>query len=126
MMGTRIDRWLFAARFFKTRSQAAAAVEAGHARVGGARVKSGRRVAVGDVLRITKGEIAWTIVVRGLSERRGPARVAATLYDETPESLLARELASQRRRTERLARPIVEGRPTKRERLAGLRISGKE
>jgi len=122
----RIDRWLFAARFFRSRSLAAAAVDSGHARVDGNRVKPGRKLSVGDVVRIAKGELVWTVVVRALSERRGPARVAATLYEETPESLLAREAASAERRTQRLGRPVAIARPTKRERLEGRRITGKD
>jgi len=123
---TRIDRWLFAARFFRSRSLAAAAVDAGHAKVGGARVKPGRRLSVGDVVRIAKGELAWTVVVRALSERRGPARVAALLYDETPESRLEREQAMADRRLDRLGRPVPLTRPTKRDRRRVLQITGKD
>src|SRR4051794_35464333 len=109
----RIDKWLWAARFFKTRSAATAAVLGGHVHVGGERVKPAREVRVGDVLEIRRDEVRSTVVVSALGERRGPASVAATLYDETPESVEARE---QQRLERRLARPLgadLGARPTK-------------
>lgn len=116
MDAVRVDKWLWAARFFKTRGAATDAVLGGHVQVNGARVKPAREVAVGDRLEITRGHERWTVVVTGLADRRGPASVAATLYDETPESVEER----QRRRSERrLARPLgadLTARPTKRDR----------
>ena len=112
----RIDKWLWAARFFKTRGAATEAVYAGHVRVNGARVKPAREVAVGDRLEVTPAQERWTIVVTGLAERRGPASIAATLYEETPESAAARQ---QHRNERRLARPLgadLSERPTKRDR----------
>jgi ribosome-associated heat shock protein Hsp15 len=112
----RIDKWLWAARFFKTRAAATEAVVGGHVQVNGARVKPAREVAVGDRLEIRRDQQRWTIVVTGLADRRGPASAAAELYEETPESVAARE----RFRTERrLARPLgadLSERPTKRDR----------
>ena len=113
MERVRVDRWLWAARFFKTRGEASEAVLGGHVRVGGERVKPAKEIRVGDTLEIRRRELHWTVVVTGLAERRGPASVAATLYEETPESLAARE----RQRLEwRLARPPgadLGARPTK-------------
>ena len=114
--GVRVDKWLWAARFFKTRGAATEAVLGGHVQVNGARAKPAREVVVGDRLEITRTHERWTVVVTGLADRRGPASVAATLYDETPESMEGR----QRRRDERrLARPLgadLTARPTKRDR----------
>jgi len=109
----RVDRWLWAARFFKTRSDASEAVLGGHVHVGGDRVKPAKEIRVGDTLEIRRGELRWTVVVTGVAERRGPASVAATLYEETPESLAARE---RQRLERRLARPLgadLGVRPTK-------------
>jgi ribosome-associated heat shock protein Hsp15 len=119
----RIDKWLWAARFFKTRGAATEAVLGGHVRVGGERVKPAKEVRVGDTLEIQRGELRWTVVVTGVADRRGPATVAATLYDETPESLAARE---RERLERRLARPLgadLGARPTKqaRRRIEALR-----
>jgi ribosome-associated heat shock protein Hsp15 len=111
-----VDKWLWAARFFKTRGAATEAVLGGHVQVNGARVKPARDIVVGDRLEITRSSERWTVIVTGLADRRGPASVAATLYDETPESVDER----QRRRNERrLARPLgadLSARPTKRDR----------
>ena len=112
----RIDKWLWAARFFKTRSAATDAVAGGKVQVNGARVKPARDVAAGDRLEITRGQQRWTVVVTGLAERRGPASVAATLYEETPESAAERERHTAERR---LAKPLgadLTARPTKRDR----------
>jgi ribosome-associated heat shock protein Hsp15 len=112
----RIDKWLWAARFFKTRGAATQAVLGGHVQVNGLRVKPAREVAAGDRLEITRAQERWTIVVKALADRRGPASVAATLYEETPESAAGRE---QRRNERRLARPVgadLAERPTKRDR----------
>jgi len=119
----RIDRWLWAARFFKTRGEATEAVRGGHVHVGGERVKPAREVRIGDSLEIRRGELRWTVVVTGVADRRGPARVAATLYEETPESVAARE---QHRLARQLARPLgadLGARPTKqaRRRIEALR-----
>jgi ribosome-associated heat shock protein Hsp15 len=116
----RIDKWLWAARFFKTRSAATEAVLGGHVHVGGDRVKPSRELRVGETVEIVIGRARRTVVVAGLAERRGPAAVAATLYEETPESLAARE---ELRLERRLTQPIFGARPTKleRRRLEALR-----
>jgi ribosome-associated heat shock protein Hsp15 len=114
--GVRVDKWLWAARFFKTRGAATEAVLGGHVQVNGTRVKPARDVAVGDRVEITRSSERWTVVVTGLADRRGPASVAATLYDETPESAEERR---RRRNERRLARPLgadLSARPTKRDR----------
>jgi ribosome-associated heat shock protein Hsp15 len=115
----RIDKWLWAARFYKTRSQATEAVDGGKVEVNGARVKPAKDVRVGDALRIRLGPYEHLVVVRGLSDRRGPASVAQTLYEETPESVAARE---KLREDHRLAPAMFvyeeKGRPTKKDRRA--------
>jgi ribosome-associated heat shock protein Hsp15 len=112
----RIDRWLWAARMYKTRSQAAAAIEGGKVRVNDARPKTGAPVRVGDVVRVRHGPIERTVLVSGLAERRGRAAEAAGLFEETAESL------ARRREREAQLKLMPEttyrgkGRPTKRER----------
>jgi ribosome-associated heat shock protein Hsp15 len=119
----RIDKWLWAARFAKTRSAATELVLAGHVKVGGERVKSAREVAPGETVEIRIGHVPRTVVVTGIADRRGPAKVAAELYEETPESREQRERVQLERR---LARPLgadLGVRPTKqdRRRLDALR-----
>jgi ribosome-associated heat shock protein Hsp15 len=119
----RVDKWLWAARFFKTRVLATDAVTAGHVHLNGARVKPAKDVHVGDSLEVRIGTVTWTVAVRALNDKRGPASVAATLYEETPESTAARERHQAERR---LARPMgadLGARPTKqdRRRLDALR-----
>src|SRR6266702_1828081 len=123
MEGVRVDKWLWAARFFKTRSGATAAVSGGRVHVNDARVKPSKEIRCGDTVEVTVGQARRTVAVTGLSDRRGSAVVAATLYDETAESLAARERAAVERR---LARPVgadLGARPTKldRRRLESLR-----
>ncbi len=112
----RFDKWLRAARFYKTRSLAAQAIDAGQARLGGERVKAAHAVAIGDAVSVRKQGLAWEVEVTGLSDRRGSASVAATLYRETPASLAAREEEARRRRSAAIAQPRFPGRPTKRDR----------
>lgn len=114
--GTRIDKWLWAARFFKTRGLAKAAIEGGHVHINGARAKPARNVHTGDTLDLTIGERKITLVVAGLSDTRGPAPVAQLLYAETPESLARADAARAERRLGAPAR--TGGRPTKRDRRA--------
>jgi ribosome-associated heat shock protein Hsp15 len=115
----RIDKWLWAARFFKTRSHATEAVNGGKVEVNGARVKPAKDLKVGDELRIRLGPYEHLVVVRGLSDRRGPASVAQGLYEETPESIAAREKLRENHRLAP-ARFVYEekGRPTKKDRRA--------
>lgn len=123
MDDVRIDKWLWAARFFKTRGLATEAVLGGHVQLNGARVKPAKEVRVGDSVQVRVSTTQWTIEVRALSDKRGPASVAATLYEETPESRARREEQSLQRR---LAQPLgadLGTRPTKqdRRRLEALR-----
>jgi ribosome-associated heat shock protein Hsp15 len=116
MDGVRVDRWLWAARFTKTRSAATEAVLGGRVHVNGERVKPARDVRPGDHLELSIGDVRRTVVVRDVAETRGPASVAATLYEETPESIALREQRSAERR---LARPLgadLGARPSKRDR----------
>lgn len=109
----RIDKWLWAARFFKTRSLAAAAVEGGKVLVGGERVKPARGVKAGDRVEVRIGPYRWTVTVLGLAERRGPAEQARQLYAEAEESRAARERTAAEVRAARAASPLQRGRPTK-------------
>ena len=120
----RLDKWLWAARFFKTRGLAQAAVEGGRVKLGGERVKPAKELRSGDRLQITIGDLAWEIVVAALSERRGPASVARTLYEETEASRLAREAKLEARRLQVEPSRGLKGRPTKRDRRALDRLRG--
>lgn len=111
----RIDKWLWAARFFKTRSAATAAVHGGKVTLNGSPAKPARAVTPGDTVEIRIAPFTWTLVVTGLAERRGSANQAATLYQETPASRAAREHHQQQLRDAPLLR-FDSGRPTKRDR----------
>lgn len=116
----RLDKWLWAARFYKTRSLAAEEIARGRVAVNGAEAKASRDLKPGDTVQIRQPGSLRTIVVRGLSAVRGPAPVAQALYEETPESVAAREAAAERRRQG--VEPALaitlghQGRPTKRDR----------
>ena len=120
----RIDKWLWAARFFKTRSLAADAVERGHVRIGGASVKPSKDVRVGDLVEIEIERIVWQVEVLGVCDVRGPATVAQTLYAETEESKEKRLAELERRKTYREPAAVLHGRPTKRDRRIIDRFSG--
>lgn len=112
----RIDKWLWAARFYKTRSMAGVAVEAGHVRIGGQRCKPGRNVRVGDIIELKKDVEEREVIVRGLTTLRGPATTAQTLYEETPDSLLRKTEAEALRKLAPQSQATTTGRPTKRDR----------
>ena len=112
----RVDKWLWAARFFKTRSLASRAVSGGHVQLNGSRIKPSRAVDVGDRLQIRRGEEEFVVDVLGLSGKRGPARTARTLYEETEDSIARREAAREQRRLVRAPAARPEGRPDKRDR----------
>lgn len=119
----RIDKWLWAARFFKTRSVAALAVEGGRVKLNALRVKPAKEVKVGDALAIQVGEHEWSVTVLALSERRGPAPLARTLYEESAESCARRQaqLADKHLIVDPAAQ--LRGRPTKRDRRRLGRVS---
>ena len=117
----RIDKWLWAARFFKTRSLAARAVSGGLVQVSDQRVKASRRVRRGEVVHIRRGPQAWDVTVTGLREERRPAPEARTLYEETPQSVERRTSEQARREQAAIRRARGQGRPTKRARRAIVR-----
>jgi ribosome-associated heat shock protein Hsp15 len=112
----RLDKWLWAARFFKTRSAAAQAVDGGKVDVAGERAKRARLIHVGEVVVIRRPPFEYHVTVRGLAELRGPAKVAATLYEETAESREARALLAYQLKNAPTLQFTGGGRPTKRDR----------
>lgn len=112
----RVDKWLWAARFFKTRSMAADAVDGGKVHVNGERVKPAKMVKPGDQLAVRIGPYVWNVTVLGLSDRRGPAVEAQKLYVEGEASRLAREAVVAQVRAARPTNPLHKGRPTKKAR----------
>ena len=121
----RIDKWLWAARFFKTRATAATAVNGGKVHVNGQRVKSSRSILIGDRLEITRGQVQLVVDIVELSEKRGPAKLAQTLYLETHESIQLREIKSQQRKLLNASRPHSQGKPDKHQRREIRKVSGK-
>lgn len=119
----RLDKWLWAARFFKTRSLANQAIGSGKVLVEGVRPKPARHIALGETLSIRIGAFEHVVVVKGLSSQRGPARVAAELYEETPESRQRREDTAARLKFEREALPHPQKRPNKQERRQIIRFT---
>jgi ribosome-associated heat shock protein Hsp15 len=118
MSGVRIDRWLWAARFFKTRSLAKAAVEGGKVHLESSRVKPSKEVQVGQQLEIRRGDTFQVVIIETLSEQRGSATIAQTLYTETPESIEQREVRKSVRRMERAGLNIPSRKPDKKNRRA--------
>ena len=125
-MSVRLDKWLWAARFFKTRTLAADSIDAGRVEVNGDRVKRSRVVTVGDTVRIRKPPFEQIVEVLGESEQRGPASVAATLYVETEESRKAREVLAAQMKA--LGPPVFreKGKPDKKDRRAIDRWRGRD
>lgn len=121
----RLDKWLWAARFFKTRALAAEAVEGGKVDLNGDRPKRSRAVRVGDRLAVRLGPYEHVLVVRGLSERRGPAAVAAGLYEETAESRARRERLAEQHRLAAATFDFGEGKPSKKQRRDLRRLRGR-
>jgi ribosome-associated heat shock protein Hsp15 len=122
----RIDKWLWAARFFKTRSLAGDAVEKGRVRIGGANVKPSKDVRVGDLVEIEIEHVLWQVNVLGICEVRGPAPIAQTLYAETDSGREKRVAESERRKTYREPAAALQGRPTKRDRRIIDKLSGSD
>ena len=117
MEKTRIDKWLWAARFFKTRSLATDAVNRGHVQIDQHDVKPSREVRLGETLTIVQAKVPRTVVVKGISEQRGPASTAQQMYEETTDSVQQRAVIAERKRlSPEPAMAIEHGRPTKRDR----------
>ncbi len=112
----RIDKWLWAARFYKTRTAATDAVTGGHVHVNGVRAKPSKDIQIGDDVQVTVSGLEWTVTVTGLADRRGSAAVAATLYTESDASRVAREKDLGERRASRPLGADLGERPTKRDR----------
>jgi ribosome-associated heat shock protein Hsp15 len=127
MEQVRIDKWLWAARFFKTRGAATEAVLGGRVHVNGLRVKPAKEIRLADSIELRIGQAHWTVVVTGVSDKRGPATVAATLYEETAESRAGREQLALERRLARPPGADLGARPTKqtRRRIEALRRSAR-
>ena len=121
----RLDKWLWAARFFKTRSVAREAVSGGKVHLNGNRAKPGRSLSIGDELRIQRGEEEYTITVVDLSARRGPATVARGLYEESEENRSRREKLAEERKLEHRQNATPERRPDKRQRRHLIRFRNK-
>jgi ribosome-associated heat shock protein Hsp15 len=122
----RIDKWLWAARFYKTRSLAAEAIAGGKVQINGDRVKRSRPMQIGDEVRIRQGPYEHQIIVRELSERRGPAAAAARMYEEKPESRAAREVLALQLKNLHSAFVPERGRPTKKDRREINKLKGRE
>ena len=122
----RLDKWLWAARFYKTRSLAAEAIAGGKVQVNGDRVKRARPMQVGDEVRIRLGPYEHNILVRALSDRRGPAADAARLYEETPASRAARETLALQLKSLHAAFVPERGRPTKKDRREIEKLKGRK
>jgi ribosome-associated heat shock protein Hsp15 len=117
MESLRIDKWLWAARFYRTRTLASDEIVKGRVQVNGQAVKPAREIRANDSIQIRQGPVTRTVIVRGVSAQRGPAPVAQQLYEETEASRLAREQAAEQRRlASEPALSIAQGRPTKRDR----------
>jgi ribosome-associated heat shock protein Hsp15 len=121
----RLDKWLWAARFYKTRSLASEAIAGGKVQVNGERAKRARPLQVGDEVRVRQGPYEHLVVVRALSGRRGPTAAAAELYEERPESRAAREAMAVQLKSLHAAFVSEKGRPTKRDRREMERVRGK-
>lgn len=124
--GARVDKWLWAARFYKTRGQARDAIKGGKVRLGGKRVKPGRQLAVNDVLSITRGEDEFLVTVLDVDDHRVSAPLAQAKYLEDPESIERRAAAAERRKIERQARAEHQRRPDKRQRRQIVRFTRKK
>lgn len=121
---TRVDKWLWAARFFKHRSAATEAIDGGKVKLNGLATKPSREIKPGDRLDITVGEDTRTVMVRTITDKRGTATVAQTLYEETAESMEARERARELRKFSATPGADLHGRPTKRDRRRIDRFGG--
>ena len=120
----RLDKWLWAARFFKTRALAAEAIDGGKVDVNGDRAKRAKQIQAGDEVRLRQGPVEWVLSVRDVAERRGSAEIARTLYEETAEGRRKREIVTEQLRSMPTAFSYGDGRPGKRDRRALRRLKG--
>ncbi|MCF6807801.1 ribosome-associated heat shock protein Hsp15 [Thiotrichales bacterium 19S9-12] len=123
-MAIRLDKWLWAARFFKTRSIARAAIEGGKVHYNNQRSKPSKVVAINDTLTIRQGTVEKTIIIKDLSDKRGPFSIASKLYEETEESIKKRESIAQMNKAQKLSH-APETKPNKKQRRALLDLKGK-
>jgi len=124
--GLRIDKWLWAARFFKTRGLAAEAVNGGKVHVNGHRVKPARSVRAGDQVQVQRAQESMQVIVQGISDKRGPAKEACKLYAETEESISKREEMALQRKLHAQMHPHDERKPGKRDRRHIIRFTRKQ
>lgn len=124
LTAVRVDKWLWAARFFKTRSLATDAADGGRVQINGARVKPAKDVKVGDCIALAIGDLHWELKVLGISDKRGPAPEARKLYEETPASAENRQRVQEERRLRVEPAAEIHGRPTKRDRRSMDRWRG--
>ena len=122
----RIDKWLWAARFFKTRTLAKQAVEGGKVHYQGSRVKAGKEIQLGAELSIRQGYDELVVIVTGLSDRRGPAKIAQSLYQETEQSLCKRTENSLMRKSQKTSEARPSGKPNKKERRKIMKLNKME
>ncbi|WP_337172642.1 S4 domain-containing protein [Gemmatimonas aurantiaca] len=122
----RLDKWLWAARFFKTRALAAEAVDGGKVDVNGERAKRAKPVQVNDEVRLRQGPVEWCLIVRDVAERRGSAEIARQLYEETEEGRIRRERVAEQLRSMPTAFAYGDGKPGKRDRRALRRLKGED
>jgi len=125
-MSMRLDKWLWAARFFKTRALATEAVNGGKVHRNGQRVKPSQSIQIEDSLEITKGAFRFSVVVKGLLKQRGPATLAQTLYEETSDSVKARAQLAEQLRAQAAQNPTIARRPDKRSRRRIIRFTRKQ
>jgi ribosome-associated heat shock protein Hsp15 len=124
LSSVRVDKWLWAARFFKTRSLATDAAEGGRVQVNGLRAKPAKEIRIGDRVEVSIGDILWELHIEGLSDKRGPAPEARKLYRESEASTARREQAMENRRLQVEPSQEIHGRPTKRDRRVMDRWKG--
>ena len=122
----RLDKWLWAARFFKTRAMAAEAIDGGKVDVNGDRAKRAKQVGAGDRIQLRNGPVEWQLLVRAIAERRGSAEIASRLYEETAEGRTRREAVQEQLRHMPTAFAFGDSRPGKRDRRAIRRLKGDE
>lgn len=122
----RLDKWLWAARFFKTRALASEAIKGGKITLNGHKPKAARSVRLHDAIRIQRGPFVHDVIVLGVSGQRGPATIAASLYRESPESVSRREALALELRAHASAQPRFPGRPSKRDRRRIVRFTRKQ